>query len=223
MDLERVKRAFRRNRFECSVFETKEAAVEYLDHAINGVTVGFGDSETLMAMGISDRLALHNKVWDVQKSDHFKNGDNSFLALARKALTADVFLTSVNGLSIWMARETGCPGPFSDIKRCTSSSASISWHLRWRMPSIGQGMWRRRRMWSATISSAAARPTASTAATTAGHRIGSVMCWPFIIRKCGSWIWKWLSLMRIWDYEGWRSRRLAPAGGFACGESVATS
>ncbi|WP_297017960.1 lactate utilization protein [uncultured Dialister sp.] len=99
MDLERVKRAFRRNRFECSVFETKEEAAEYLDHAIDGVTVGFGDSETLSAMGISDRLALHNKVWDVQKSDHFKHGDNSFLSLARKALTADVFLTSVNGAS----------------------------------------------------------------------------------------------------------------------------
>ena len=99
MDLEKVRRAFKRNRFDCSVFETKEEAADYLDREIDGVSVGVEDSETLTSMGISDRLSKHNVVYDVQKSDHFKRGENSFLSLARKALTADVFLTSVNGAS----------------------------------------------------------------------------------------------------------------------------
>lgn len=99
MDLEKVRLAFKRNRFDCTIFETKEEAADYLDREIDGLSVGFGDSETLISMGISDRLSKHNVVYDVKKSDHFSEGENSFLALGRKALTADVFLTSVNGAS----------------------------------------------------------------------------------------------------------------------------
>ena len=50
MDLEKVRRAFKRNRFECSVFETAGEAAEYLDGKIDGETVGVGDSLTLQAM-----------------------------------------------------------------------------------------------------------------------------------------------------------------------------
>ena len=50
MDLEKVRRAFKRNRFECSVFETAGEAAEYLDGKIDGETVGCGDALTLQAM-----------------------------------------------------------------------------------------------------------------------------------------------------------------------------
>ncbi len=65
MDLEKVRRAFKRNRFECSVFETAGEAAEYLDGKIDGETVGFGDSLTLQAMGIYEKLSSHNTVFDV--------------------------------------------------------------------------------------------------------------------------------------------------------------
>ena len=40
MDLEKVRRAFKRNRFECSVFETAGEAAEYLDGKIDGEVRG---------------------------------------------------------------------------------------------------------------------------------------------------------------------------------------
>lgn len=106
MDLESVKRAFRRNRYEVSLFETKEEAARYLNEKIDGVTVGMGDSLTLAAMGLYDLLSSHNTVYDVHHIDRekigFAEGNKEFLALARKCLGTDVFLLSVNG-----ATETG--------------------------------------------------------------------------------------------------------------------
>ena len=70
------------------------------------MTVGFGDSLTLQTMGMYEKLSTHNTVWDVHQIDREKNGfaksNAAFLDMARKAMTADVFLLSVNG-----ATETG--------------------------------------------------------------------------------------------------------------------
>lgn len=103
MDLEKVRRAFKRNRFECRVFETAGEAAEYLDGKIDGETVGFGDSLTLQAMGIYEKLSRHNTVFDVhqinRERDGFEKSNEAFLDLARKAMVTDVFLTSVNGVS----------------------------------------------------------------------------------------------------------------------------
>lgn len=103
MDLEKVRRAFKRNSFECSVFETAGEAAEYLDGKIDGETVGFGDSLTLQAMGIYEKLSRHNTVFDVhqinRERDGFEKSNEAFLDLARKAMVTDVFLTSVNGVS----------------------------------------------------------------------------------------------------------------------------
>ena len=43
MDLEKIRRAFKRNRFACSVFSCKEDAASYLVRSISGKTVGMGD------------------------------------------------------------------------------------------------------------------------------------------------------------------------------------
>ena len=45
--LERTAEALRQRGFTVSVFETAEAAADYLDGAIDGRTVGFGGSMTL--------------------------------------------------------------------------------------------------------------------------------------------------------------------------------
>ena len=92
MDLEKVRRAFKRNRFECSVFETAGEAAEYLDGKIDGETVG-----------MYEKLSRHNTVFDVhqinRERDGFEKSNEAFLDLARKAMVTDVFLTSVNGVS----------------------------------------------------------------------------------------------------------------------------
>ena len=94
--LKKTAEALRRNRYEVSVFETKEDAVEYLSGLFHGATIGFGDSRTLADIGLSARLSQENTVYDP-----FPCADNDeFLAVARKCLTTDYFFTSVNGLSM---------------------------------------------------------------------------------------------------------------------------
>lgn len=106
MELEQVGKAFRRNRYDVSIFQTKEEATRYLDAQIDRVTVGMGDSLTLAAMELGRILSRHNTVYDVHAIDRetigFEKGNAAFLETARQALTADVFLLSVNG-----ATETG--------------------------------------------------------------------------------------------------------------------
>ena len=63
-------------------------AADYLDAQIDGATVGIGGSMTIQAMGLSERLSKHNEViW------HWEGGE------LRRAMLADVYLTSVNGLA----------------------------------------------------------------------------------------------------------------------------
>ena len=106
MDLDKICRAFKRNRFDCTIFETAEEAAAYLSQEIHGKTVGMGDSMTLESMKMYERLSENNEVYDVQ---HIENKDytskermEQFLSMARKCLMTDVFLTSANA-----AAETG--------------------------------------------------------------------------------------------------------------------
>ena len=96
MDREtRFVQALTRQGYEVTIFDTGAAAAEYLDKAIDGKTVGFGDSETMLSMGLYDKLATHNEVHDPM---HRPEGE-SFRATARKTLLTDVFLTSLNAMS----------------------------------------------------------------------------------------------------------------------------
>lgn len=193
MDLEKVRRAFKRNRFECSVFETAGEAAEYLDGKIDGETVGFGDSLTLQAMGMYEKLSRHNTVFDVhqinRERDGFEKSNEAFLDLARKAMVTDVFLTSVNGVS-----ETGVmvnvdgtgnrvAGSLFGHKKCTLSWGSIKSCRLWKRPFTVQGTWQRRKMFSATDTSADARFREETAAMTAVRLTESAMSLPFTIRR----------------------------------------
>jgi L-lactate utilization protein LutB len=90
-EFEKVRKNLEERGFSVRTFRTGEEAAAYLDGAIDGVSVGFGGSVTLESMGLYERLKTHNTV-----SWHWKRpADAARLA----AMTADVYLTSANGLA----------------------------------------------------------------------------------------------------------------------------
>lgn len=92
MDFERIRRNFEQNGYQVRCFATGEAAARYLEEEIPGGTVGLGDSMTITALGLYERLSARCSVADPQ---HPAPGED-FLAAARRTLLTDVFLTSVN-------------------------------------------------------------------------------------------------------------------------------
>lgn len=81
--------------FAVSVFETAANASRYLNHAINGKTVGFGGSMTLDKMGLFESLSTHNEVfW------HWRVPQGKSAADLRDAgNAAQIYLSSVNGIA----------------------------------------------------------------------------------------------------------------------------
>lgn len=75
--------------YTVSQFATAKEAADYLDKAIDGVSVGIGGSMSIEELGLYDRLAGHNTVYW-----HWKGGD------VTQAAVADVYLSSVNGLAV---------------------------------------------------------------------------------------------------------------------------
>ena len=96
--IERTLEAFRRNRYDVSLFQTKEEAANYLAREIAGKRVGFGDSETLRALRLYEKLSVKNEVIDPARSGHI-GGLEAFLAAGREALMTDVFLLSANAIT----------------------------------------------------------------------------------------------------------------------------
>ena len=87
-DLSRLCKVLEENGFQTSHFPTAQAAADYLNGQIDGRSVAFGGSMTLKELGLYPRLSTHNRcIW------HWE-GD----ALS-DAQSAQVYLTSVNGLS----------------------------------------------------------------------------------------------------------------------------
>lgn len=95
MDVQKTMANLKRKKYQVSFFETAREAASYLDRCIDNKFVGFGDSETMLGMGLYEMLNKHNEVVDPM---HCKEGEN-FFTTARKCLMTDVFLTSVNGLA----------------------------------------------------------------------------------------------------------------------------
>lgn len=90
--------AFRRNRYDVSRFATREEAADYLDGAIDGKRVGFGDSGTLKALKLYERLSAHNTVIDPAHADRSK-GTEEFLRVARESLQSDIYILSANAFT----------------------------------------------------------------------------------------------------------------------------
>ncbi len=57
MDQQRFVDNLKRRGYEVTVFDTGAQAAAYLNEAIDGKTVGFGDSETMLSMGLYDLLS----------------------------------------------------------------------------------------------------------------------------------------------------------------------
>ena len=85
-----VKKSLQQRGFTVSCFATKEEAAAYLNGAIDGVSVGFGGSGTLEAMGLYDSLSSHNTVYW-----HWKQGEDA----RADAATAEVYLSSANAVA----------------------------------------------------------------------------------------------------------------------------
>lgn len=94
MKYDRLIRSLEKNRYVVSYFEEAGEATKYLEQEIQGVTVGFGDSETLSALNLQQILAKRNTVIDPSTSTK-----NTFVEVGKKTLTTEVFLTSVNGVA----------------------------------------------------------------------------------------------------------------------------
>lgn len=97
MDMEKILEAFRKNRYEASYFATAEEAAEYLDSKIDNKLVGLGDSQTLVALGLYQRLLKHNTVHDVQQSPEAQG--MGFKEYAKSTLLTDIFLCSANAVT----------------------------------------------------------------------------------------------------------------------------
>lgn len=94
----RTMEAFRRNRYDVSRFAERTAAADYLAAEIRGKRVGFGDSETLRALSLYERLSVYNEVIDPPRAGHV-GGIEAFLAAGRETLMTDVFLLSANAIT----------------------------------------------------------------------------------------------------------------------------
>lgn len=90
-DLQKTAETLREFGYEVRLFEKKEDAAAYLNGEIDGVSVGFGGSGTLKAMGLYELLGTHNTVywhWEQEAGEARKN-----------AMDTDVYLSSVNALA----------------------------------------------------------------------------------------------------------------------------
>ena len=91
-DFTTIKAALESRGFTVTCFADKAAAAEYLDGAIDGVSVGFGGSATMQDLGLYESLGSHNTVhW------HWKEVDMN--AARSAAATADVYLSSANAIA----------------------------------------------------------------------------------------------------------------------------
>ena len=89
-DFTKVEQALRQRGYTVRVFETGGAAADYLNSAIDSVSVGIGGSVTVQQLGLYDRLAEHNQVYW-----HWQGGPEQ----RAKAGEADEYQTSANRLA----------------------------------------------------------------------------------------------------------------------------
>lgn len=93
MNVADLQAAFEKKGYQFRYFARPSEATEYLDGVIDGKTVGFGDSHTLLAMGLYEKLVTHN---DVRSPMHLQPGEN-FDEAAKRCVQTQIYLLSVNG------------------------------------------------------------------------------------------------------------------------------
>ncbi len=90
-DIEKLKQNLLREGFLVSCFDTVQEACAYLNGAIDGVTVGFGGSQTVREMGLYEQLSTHN--------DCYWHWDKANNVIPAEATNAEVYISSLNGVS----------------------------------------------------------------------------------------------------------------------------
>lgn len=90
-DIEKLKQNLLREGFLVSCFDTAQEACAYLNGAIDGVTVGFGGSQTVRDMGLYEQLSAHNQCYW-----HWDKVNN---VIPAEATNAQVYISSLNGVS----------------------------------------------------------------------------------------------------------------------------
>jgi len=95
MDLVKFKSNLEKKGYKVSIFDNDSETVEYLKNAINGVSVGFGGSQTLTTLDLRHILAENNRVF---VPDFAPEGE-TFRSMAVKAMDTDVYLLSANAVS----------------------------------------------------------------------------------------------------------------------------
>ena len=108
MDLEKLKKNVTARGMEFFYARTAEEAKQHVLEQVRNTTVGIGGSKTVDALGLYDELCKTNEVhW------HWKDG--ALPEVYRAAEQAEVYLSSVNGISETgrradiCCRETGIP------------------------------------------------------------------------------------------------------------------
>ncbi len=95
MDFTKVKGALEARGYRVTVCSTKEDADAYLNGQIDGVSVGFGGSQTLKEIGLYESIPTHNELWAHWAPPEGMTHDE----VRVKAADTDVYLSSVNGLA----------------------------------------------------------------------------------------------------------------------------
>ena len=91
MDIQKTIDNLKREGFTVSYFETAAQAADYICAQFSGKTIGFGGSETVKEMKLYERLGENNAV--------YSHGVDPSPETFRNAATADVYISSVNGLA----------------------------------------------------------------------------------------------------------------------------
>jgi hypothetical protein len=90
-NMEKLTENLRREGFLVSHFATATACCQYMNEQLNGVSIGFGGSQTVRDMGLYEQLATHNQCywhWDPNAGQVLK-----------QASEAQVYICSLNGVS----------------------------------------------------------------------------------------------------------------------------
>ncbi|MCH5334738.1 MAG: lactate utilization protein [Alistipes sp.] len=94
-DLDTAVRNLTAKGYRAARFATMAEAVDYIDSCIDGRSVAFGGSVTLLDAGLFDRIASHNTVlW------HWKEERLTREELEAEVRKADIYISSVNALTL---------------------------------------------------------------------------------------------------------------------------
>lgn len=90
--------ALKRRKISCHYFDMTQALLDYLMKAVNGKSVGVGDSITFEELGLYDFLKRHSGRFLDKYDQNLSKADKQLLY--RENFSADVFFSGINALSL---------------------------------------------------------------------------------------------------------------------------